>query len=1037
MRSKSLARAHRDSFENQDQSLIASQTETLYRSTDDEAFASRGSIDEAYESTDLDAFFLSTLSLNPVDLIVSDPVDPQEREAERRADELIARVRPAHQLASAASGDDDPQPTDSGIPTAPSSDSPASAGGLPTLSSFQNQDVRAGLEAELGVDPGSVNYHHDARAAHAAKALNAKAFTVGNDVVFGQGFYAPGTPSGDKLIAHELSHVGQNKQGGRGENGGAPIASRDLLPDLFGPEKTDRELIDEAIDNWDPDIVDEIEDYGKATPAEKIDLIWIVLSRRWVGPLDERIIKNIWRTWKGDDLLDVAEKNIKAWRSSYEHGAEVDEFEEIVELKKKFEKDVKNFAKANLDSNKDLGNQALAQIGIDENGVAAELTPEQRARLEKIQDAALQVAALKKSQELMGRIQVGWNSYSDKEGWVYWRSANFRSGNPPERSLDGLDRSPSASSKSHEEVQKAWDAAEAAINLFADQYPIIYGVLKEGDVATLADSSVAKARSLIGETMKKVFESIADTKEAVDTDDIDYRSLKPIHDLMRAGTPAPNGSGLDWKAALNTWVIDDELEDYDTEEMWKSIGLGVAGVGLAVASVLTGGTAAIVFGIAGAAIGAFEAGMAWENYMDLASADDAALNDKYRLVTEGQVDAALLEAAIATAFAVVDVIGIGSEAGALIKTAKVATKKTVSEVVEAGAKTAVKKGAKEAGGETSEQLTKEGLGKAAAQTGEEALEETGKKAAPEAAGEALEETGKKAAPEAGEEAAEEVVEEAVDEAVKKKGKDVAADLGYPEAEPGYHWSLDKDGDLIYKRNPPKKGEKPRERHWYNEKSGKFEKLDLGVVEAKYKGGKEKITFTDEERAALDELFQKREAARAKRDDLIKLKEADPEGFSEELALELKKARGEVIKASENLGEQSADLFMKQRYGVSKAAYEGTGSGVFDRVYKVKGAGPDGDDLWVVVEAKGGAGQLGTRKAVSEGKNVVAQQGTEPYLKSIIESMSKKGGEAAETAEQLKAAMKNDALKYLEVRAPIGTKQGQQVIKPSEVSEFDI
>jgi peptidoglycan hydrolase-like protein with peptidoglycan-binding domain len=76
------------------------------------------------------------------------------------------------------------------------------------------EPVRAFFEPRFGYDFSMVRIHTDARAAELARALNARAFTVGQDVVFGAGQYAPGTTFGRKLLAHELVHVIQ--QTGRG-----------------------------------------------------------------------------------------------------------------------------------------------------------------------------------------------------------------------------------------------------------------------------------------------------------------------------------------------------------------------------------------------------------------------------------------------------------------------------------------------------------------------------------------------------------------------------------------------------------------------------------------------------------------------------------------------------------------------------------------------------------------------------------------------------------------------------------------------------
>jgi hypothetical protein len=61
----------------------------------------------------------------------------------------------------------------------------------------------------FGQDFTGVRVHADARAADSARALNARAYTVGRDVVFAPGQYQPATTSGRQLIAHELAHVVQ------------------------------------------------------------------------------------------------------------------------------------------------------------------------------------------------------------------------------------------------------------------------------------------------------------------------------------------------------------------------------------------------------------------------------------------------------------------------------------------------------------------------------------------------------------------------------------------------------------------------------------------------------------------------------------------------------------------------------------------------------------------------------------------------------------------------------------------------------------
>ncbi len=73
--------------------------------------------------------------------------------------------------------------------------------------------TRTTMEAGLGADFGDVRVHTDGDAATSAKAVQANAYTVGNDVVFQSGLYQPDTASGQRMLAHELTHVVQQRSG--------------------------------------------------------------------------------------------------------------------------------------------------------------------------------------------------------------------------------------------------------------------------------------------------------------------------------------------------------------------------------------------------------------------------------------------------------------------------------------------------------------------------------------------------------------------------------------------------------------------------------------------------------------------------------------------------------------------------------------------------------------------------------------------------------------------------------------------------------
>jgi hypothetical protein len=98
--------------------------------------------------------------------------------------------------------------------------------------------TRAFFEPRFGHDFGGVRVHTDGQAAESARGMNAAAYTLGRDVVFGADQYAPETGQGRKLIAHELAHVVQ--QGDSHD----PLIQRQTLasPRLKGNSRFDKLL---------------------------------------------------------------------------------------------------------------------------------------------------------------------------------------------------------------------------------------------------------------------------------------------------------------------------------------------------------------------------------------------------------------------------------------------------------------------------------------------------------------------------------------------------------------------------------------------------------------------------------------------------------------------------------------------------------------------------------------------------------------------------------------------------------------------------
>lgn len=129
--------------------------------------------------------------------------DPLEREADLAA-EWVTRgqaphARPAVRLMRATA------PKTSSSEAVPASVQAT----LRTCGAPLDADLRADFATRFGHDFGRVRVHHDAAAGWSAREVAARAYTVGQHIVFGAGQYTPHSASGRRLLAHELAHVVQ------------------------------------------------------------------------------------------------------------------------------------------------------------------------------------------------------------------------------------------------------------------------------------------------------------------------------------------------------------------------------------------------------------------------------------------------------------------------------------------------------------------------------------------------------------------------------------------------------------------------------------------------------------------------------------------------------------------------------------------------------------------------------------------------------------------------------------------------------------
>jgi hypothetical protein len=144
-------------------------------------------------------------SLRPKASRLDEPVSEHQGRAaaEGRADVLgeagfIGLQRVAGNGAVSSMVEDEPSPVHDVV----------SSGGRPL-----EPDVRADMETRLGTDFGDVRVHDDSAAHRSAQSVNAHAYTVGSNIVFQRDRYDPGSEGGRTMLAHELTHVVQQRSG--------------------------------------------------------------------------------------------------------------------------------------------------------------------------------------------------------------------------------------------------------------------------------------------------------------------------------------------------------------------------------------------------------------------------------------------------------------------------------------------------------------------------------------------------------------------------------------------------------------------------------------------------------------------------------------------------------------------------------------------------------------------------------------------------------------------------------------------------------
>jgi Domain of unknown function (DUF4157) len=430
-----------------------------------------------------------------------------------------------------------------------------------------SESERTFFEPRFGTDFSYVRLHTDRRAVETAHAINARAFTLGQNIVFGEDQYKPKSPEGRRLLAHELTHVVQ-------QTSSRPITGLNALADyrngaksseinkspfknnplqikqtasygkpqaLFGeigeaigdylyeqdPLNLRTYSVASVIDEDDPTKVSRLtnEQILNATETQKIQLIQLIHRLTWVGPFDEERLELIWNSFGEGRLPEVAKQNWMLFQESIEYGAELDDIAVVESIKQRFETDIRLQAIQYLISNFALTVEEKQRLGLytaDEP-----LTEEQRESISEVQRAAEIVKHAQEVQNQLRQIILGYtqNRTPPPESFSQPRFIPVRF--DPDRRPPSFPPNFGNPDITWEEVKEQYDRLANIINGLANRYPSVYALAREGpdSLQQTAQVTPEQARGLVGNALDTVQSKILEAFPKIGNGDIDFYDL--------------------------------------------------------------------------------------------------------------------------------------------------------------------------------------------------------------------------------------------------------------------------------------------------------------------------------------------------------------------------------------------------------------------------------------------------------------------------------------------------------------------------------
>jgi hypothetical protein len=484
-------------------------------------------------------------------------------------------------------------------------------------------------------------------------------------------------------------------------SGGNAAVQRAMDPDMMGARYGDKP-------DWPPPPSATAKPAPPPGPeAQKsiIEQIKEIHSNIWVGPLDELKLGRLWSSF-GSALPQVYDANVGLWNESRDRGMDLTDIGILNLARGELGSEVRGIALEYLAKNMTDATNAEKELGFDQ---AADQPPSADV-VERRQDVAWAAVQLQELRKVKGRLEMQYTGFvelpdrTDREGNNFgglWPT-RFSPGRPPDIAWNdprGASANVQQQMVPYEEVNTHWKAVTGALLALADEHPVLFTALREDKLGQVSgedptDDPVGSMRTILT-TMKA---SIRETQDNITSGSLDWQKLKPIHRQLLEGERKGKHP---WNHPVYKAAAKELVGDYETASTVADIGIGLAAaVMFLFASAATGGAAAL-FLLGGLGLGAANAAAKWKNYDELKDAAQSAASSKTELVGKDQVDSALLDAILESAFFALDAwqagkAGVKLAAGAVAKRA--GAKAAAVEGVEELAKQLAKGAAPDAAG---------------------------------------------------------------------------------------------------------------------------------------------------------------------------------------------------------------------------------------------------------------------------------------------------------------------------------------------------